>query len=80
MKNIYSKKFISSEIKDVDVKKGIVTGYFANFNTLDSDGDIIREGAFKQSIQEWYPKGRVKHLLNHQVDKPLGKIISLKED
>lgn len=80
MKNIYSTKFISSEIKDVDVKEGIVTGYFANFNTLDSDGDIIREGAFKQSIQEWYPKGRVKHLLNHQVDKPLGKIINLKED
>jgi HK97 family phage prohead protease len=80
MKNIYSKKFISSEIKDVDVKEGIVTGYFSNFNTLDSDGDIIREGAFKQSIQEWYPKGRVKHLLNHQVDQPLGKIINLKED
>lgn len=80
MKSIYSKKYISSDIKDVDVKEGIVTGYFSNFNTLDSDGDIIREGAFKQSIQEWYPKGRVKHLLNHQVHKPLGKLISLKED
>jgi HK97 family phage prohead protease len=80
MKDIYSKKFISSDIKDVDVKEGIVTGYFSNFNTLDSDGDIIREGAFKQSIQEWFPKGRVKHLLNHQVMQPLGKLTTLRED
>ena len=59
MKNIYTTKFISAEIKDIDTKQGIVAGYFANFNTLDSDGDIIRKGAFNQSIQEWFPKGRV---------------------
>jgi HK97 family phage prohead protease len=80
MKSIYTTKFISSEIKDIDAKQGVVAGYFANFNTLDSDGDIIRKGAFAQSIQEWYPKGRVKHLLNHDVSKPLGKIIDLFED
>jgi len=80
MKSIYTTKFISAEIKDIDTKQGVVAGYFSNFNTLDSDGDIIRKGAFAQSIQEWYPKGRVKHLLNHDVSKPLGKIIDLFED
>ena len=80
MKSIYTTKFISAEIKDIDTKQGIVAGYFANFNSLDSDGDIIRQGAFNQSIQEWFPKGRVKHLLNHDVSKPLGKIIDLFED
>lgn len=78
--SIYKTKFISSEVKDIDAKQGVVSGYFANFNTVDTDGDIIRPGAFKQSIQEWFPKGRIKHLLNHDVSKPLGKIISLKED
>jgi HK97 family phage prohead protease len=80
MKSIYTTKFILAEIKDIDAKQGVVAGYFANFNTLDSDGDIIRKGAFNQSIQEWFPKGRVKHLLNHDVSKPLGKIIDLFED
>jgi hypothetical protein len=80
MKSIYTTKFISAEIKDIDTKQGVVAGYFANFNTLDSDGDIIRPGAFNQTIKEWLPKGRVKHLLNHDVSKPLGKIIDLFED
>ena len=77
---IYGYKRMSQDVKDVDVKQGIVTGYFSAFNILDSDGDIIRPGAFKRSIEEWFPKGRVKHLLNHDPRQPLGKIMVLKED
>jgi len=77
---IYGYKRMSQDVKDVDVKQGIVTGYFSAFNILDSDGDIIRPGAFKRSIDEWFPKGRVKHLLNHDPRQPLGKIMILKED
>lgn len=79
---IYNYKTLELEVKDVDRKEGIVSGYFAAFGIKDSDGDIIRPGAFKQSIQEWGPdgKGRVKHLLNHDPSKPLGKLIELKED
>jgi HK97 family phage prohead protease len=79
---IYSYKNIDLEIKDVDKKQGIVSGYFAAFGMKDSDGDIIHPGAFTRSISEWGPsaKGRIKHLQNHDPSKPLGKILELKED
>jgi HK97 family phage prohead protease len=77
---IYGYKRFESEVKDVDKKQGIVTGYFSSFDVKDSDGDIIRQGAFKKSINEWFPKGRIKHLLNHDPRQALGKITELKED
>jgi HK97 family phage prohead protease len=77
---IYGYKRLSQDIKDVDAKKGIVTGYFSAFNIKDSDGDIILPGSFKRSIEEWQPKGRIKHLLNHDPRQPLGKITELRED
>ncbi len=79
---IYGYKSFSLDIKDLDKKQGIVTGYFSNFDTKDSDGDVIRKGAFTKSIMENGPegKGRVKHLFNHDPGKPLGLITMLKED
>lgn len=71
------------QIKDVDGKKGIVTGYFSDFNSIDSDGDIIKPGAFQKSISQNGPqsgKPRIKHLLNHDSSKPLGVLEVLKED
>ena len=79
---IYNYKSFNLEVKDVDTKQGIVTGYFSAFGNIDSDGDIMMPGAFKRSIQDWGPEGkqRIKHLLNHDPSKPLGKIQVLKED
>lgn len=79
---IYNYKSFEANVKDVDSKKGEVSGYFSAFGMADSDGDIMMPGAFKRSIQDWGPeaKGRVKHLLNHDPSQPLGKIIELKED
>ena len=77
---IYSYKSIDNSIKDVDRKQGIVTGYFSAFDNVDSDNDIIRRGAFKRSLEEWFPKGRIKHLMNHNPSQPLGVIQELKED
>jgi HK97 family phage prohead protease len=79
---IYKYKSLEGEFKDVDAKKGIVTGYFSAFGMVDSDGDIMMPGAFKRSINDWGPdgKGRIKHLLNHNPAQPLGKPIMLKED
>lgn len=71
------------EFKDIDGRKGIVTGYFANFNTLDSDGDVIKKGAFTKSLSESGPasaKPRIKHIMNHDWTQPLGVITTLKED
>lgn len=80
---LYKGANFGASIKDVDGKKGIVSGYFAAFNNVDSDGDVIRKGAFSKSIQEWGPNSsspRIKHLMNHDIAKPLGKITSLHED
>jgi HK97 family phage prohead protease len=85
LENIYNYKTASftCNFKDADAKKGIVTGYFASFGNKDSDGDIILKGAFKKTIDERGPASnqpRIKHLLNHRSDQPLGKIKFLQED
>ena len=77
---IYGYKNLGIEIKDIDKKQGVVTGYFSAFDVKDSDGDIIRAGAFQKSINDWFPKGRIKHLLNHNPSQPLGILTTLKED
>lgn len=68
--------------KDIDSKQGIVTGYFAHFGSIDSDGDRIVKGAFAKTIQENGPEGTqlIKHLLDHDTRKAVGKILVLKED
>ena len=83
MNKVYEYKSFHSQVKDVDVKEGIVSGYFSNFGTKDSDGDIIKKGAFARTINNNGPasaKPRIKHLLNHNPGQPLGVITQLKED
>lgn len=68
---------------DTNPIQGIVTGYFSKFNNVDSDGDIMKPGAFTKTIQEQGPQStqpRIKHLLNHDTWQPLGKLLTLKED
>ncbi len=71
-------KNLQQGIADVDVKKGIVTGYFSSFDNMDSDGDVIRKGAFSKTIKENFQ--RVRHLLDHDATKSVGKIQLLQED
>lgn len=75
-------KSISSEIKDVSLKDRVVTGYFSKFETKDSDGDIIRKGAYTKTIAEngMNGKNRIVHLYQHDVNRVLGKPHVLKED
>lgn len=83
MLNPYLTKSTSLSFKDVDTAKGIVTGYFSAFDIKDSDGDIIRKGAFAKSISERGPKSsqpRIKHLLDHNTTKAIGKLLELEED
>jgi HK97 family phage prohead protease len=61
-KNV-SDSSISGVIKDVDIKTGTVTGYFAVFGNIDSDGDMIMPGAFKRTLTNNY--NRQKHLIDH---------------
>ncbi len=79
----YKQGNLIAAVKDADVKKGIVTGYFAAFGNVDSDGDIIAKGAFSKTISETGPGSahpRIKHLMNHDTSKPVGKLMMLEED
>lgn len=76
-------KDIGFSTKDVDEAKGIVSFYIARFDNLDSDGDIIKAGAYVRSIKERGPqssKPRVKHLKNHNPIHTPGKVMELYED
>lgn len=79
----YVPKSCDMAFKDIDGKQGIITGYFASFNTLDSDGDIFDQGAFNKSIRDCGPdsgKPRIKHLLDHDRNKCVAVIKSLTAD
>ena len=70
------KNINTSVVKDVDVKKGIVTGYLSDFDTKDYDGDIIVKGAYKKTIQE-----KNQYFLNqHNWGQPHGFFNVLQED
>lgn len=55
-------KNLKSEIVDV-ADKGIVTIAISRFDNEDSDGDIVRKGAFERTFKEG--KDRIKHYLDH---------------
>lgn len=78
----YLVKNFTGTTKDVDIKNGIITGYFAIFDNVDSDDDIFIPGSFRKTIRERGPKGadRIMHLLQHDTWRPLSKPQVLKED
>ena len=78
MNNIIFKQSPMGEIIDADEKAGIVKGYASVFNNVDSDNDIIKSGAYKKTIAE--NGRRVKYLYQHDMDKPIGKMLNLEED
>lgn len=80
---IYSYKTLDFQLKEVDKASRKVRGYFSAFDKVDSYGDVVRKGAFAKTIMEQGPastRPRIKHLMNHDVNKPLGKIAELTED
>ena len=78
----YKTKRLVGEIKDIDMEKRIVEGYFSAFDFVDSDGDLLKRGCYSKTIKENGPKGkgRIMHLLQHDPTKPLGKPMELYED
>lgn len=79
----YQVKNITAAVVDVDESKRVVTGYFSQFGSVDSDNDMIMPGAFTKTIQENGAdsmRPRIVHLYQHDVQKPLGKPRVLRED
>ena len=76
MNGLINYKNTTSPVKDVDVKKGVITGYLSDFDTKDYDSDIIVKGAYKKTIQE----GNQFFLNQHNWSQPHGKFSLLQED
>lgn len=82
--NFYGVKTISAKVTDIDKGSRLVKGYFASFDTLDSDFDVIKKGAFSKSISERGVNStgnrKIAHLRNHDWEHQIGKITELFED
>ena len=79
-------KSIPASVKDVDVKRRIVEGYFSTWEIVDADNDELMPGAYAKSIKENGPeavKPRIMHLWQHSAKHPMGRFVeegSLVED
>lgn len=78
----YVLKNTGTSIKEVDIERRLVEGYFSIFDFKDSDGDILLKGAFKKTIEEngTSGKNRIMHLYQHDPLMVLGKPMTLMED
>jgi len=81
--NTYKVKTLGLEIKDIDAQTRRVKFAASAFNNIDSDGDIIRFGAFKKSIEERGPESvsnrKIAHLRHHDWEHQIGRLIQLEE-
>ena len=70
-------------IKDIDLTKRIVTGFYNTYNYYDGDGDVLLMGCAKKSIAERGPESnataKIKHALFHDLTRLPGKIQVLDE-
>jgi HK97 family phage prohead protease len=75
-------KAISNSIKDIDAKGRTIVAYASIFGNIDSDDDIIQNGAYTKTIRENGPtvKNRVWHLFNHDTEYPITKPYEIAED
>lgn len=54
------------EVKDIDTKQGIFTGFFSSFGVVDSYGDVVDPGSFKKNFAEWGPNGSKRIKCDYQ--------------
>lgn len=64
--------------KDIDTKKGIVSFYFADFNSIDVNNRKMNRNAFNRTFNNNFK--RFAHLLNHDPSKIIGKPLEVGTD
>lgn len=69
--------FVTKDVKDT----GEFTGYASVFDTIDFYGDVIRKGAFVDSLAKWKAKGKLPPILwQHNTQMPIGPHLAMEED
>jgi HK97 family phage prohead protease len=65
---VRERRFVPFEVRKVadDAPKGTFEGYGSVFGVQDSYGDVVRKGAFTNTIADWKKRGKLpKQLLQH---------------
>lgn len=79
----YKVKTIALKVKDLDPQTRRVKVALSSFDTIDSDNDIIRRGAFAKSISERGPESesnrKIAFLRHHDWEHQIGKFVHLEE-
>jgi len=65
------------EIKEAD-DTGKIVGYASTFDNLDDQGDVVRNGAFLETIA--HKQSQVPLLWQHRTNEPIGKTTVLSEN
>jgi len=75
------------QTKDFNDEKGIISGYLSTFDNIDDQGDRVRPGAFKRTLQNKYEYKKVNNrryilplLWQHDPHTPIGGYLSAAED
>lgn len=80
----YNIKQATSQIKDIDLSAREVAIYLSVFDTIDSDNDLIKKGAFKKSLQERGVNSgsnrQIAYLRHHDWQHQIGTFTKLEED
>jgi HK97 family phage prohead protease len=79
----YQSKAVDLAVKDVDTKTRRVKVVASAFDNIDSDGDVIRKGAFSKSILERGAEStsnrKIAFLRHHDWEHQIGKWVKLEE-
>lgn len=73
--------FTEIKLDGDDSSLGIFEGYGSVFDKVDLGGDIVRKGAFTESLNEWKSKGQLPQLLwYHNWEGLIGDWLEMSED
>jgi len=79
----YQVKKADLSVKDVDIKTRRVQVMLSAFDNIDSDGDVIRKGAFAKSIMERgfesTSNRKIAFLRHHDWEHQIGKFVKMEE-
>lgn len=67
------------KIKSIN-EEGEIEGYASVFSELDLNGDVVEQGAFSKSIEEFSQGKKPKLLWQHDTNEPIGIIDEMRED
>lgn len=72
-------KGIPVQIKVIDDEQGIIEAYISVFDNVDSYGDVVVKGAFKDAIKNNFPR-YPKGVWAHDWSLPIAKTLEIRED